>query len=282
MLRAWWYAEDLPQDEALPKRQRRALKNWLFKIAIWWERPISLAEVRAALTDLPIMLGGDPDGALAAGVMLLPHDALPLSARRDDATCALRFSPTRELLDWRWGDSLLTGKNLRVTAESISVPEISEAEFAEVDYLQLNPKVQRALDLGAVTSGRGHFEAFGRTEGLSFTRRSVILDVSKIGLHTDEVSGLTIEMDQLRRSSPKEVRVIAHGAQGREAAIDLALPEGRRDFALNFLPATWASPAFTMERLELQFDAKLPDVAFRIARLTLTTARAPDPKATNR
>ena len=59
----------------------------------------------------------------------------------------------------------------------------NELAFNEDDYLALNPDVAAAVKAGAFTSGRDHFERFGRSEGRAFISNSV---ASNSGLHWAE------------------------------------------------------------------------------------------------
>ena len=270
VIKAWWYAADQPSSLTKSGRSRRELKNWLFKIAVWWDHPMTLEEIRSALTNLPVALGDTPESPSAAGVLLEPHAPLPFSALRDDATAALRILPQVPALDWHWGDSPLQPSHLTVTPQAITAPHLKEQDFSETAYLQLNPDVHRALDMGAITSGSGHYQAFGKQEGRNFAIRSLRWDLSSAGLASDQLSGLVFETDRVRREAPSRLRVVMEGPGGRQFSFELLPPEGRRDFSVNFLPAAWSGEPFRLQFLELQFEFIQPDSAFRPSRLTLT------------
>ena len=269
-VKAWWYSADALPDLTKPRRNRRDQKNWLFKIAVWWDQPGSLEEIRTALIDLPIALGKTPEEPSASAVLLQKHDPLCLSALRDDPVCALIVSPQLPGFEWHWGSGPLKTRNLSITREAVNIPLLTESDFNETAYLQLNPEVQRAMDLKAITSGWGHYQAFGKNEARPFAIRSVEVDLSHAGLTSNQISGLAIETDRVRRATPGRLRAVFHGPNAKQFSFDIRPPEGKRDFSVNFLPAAWSGEPFPLQSLEIQFDSILSDSAFRLTHLNLT------------
>jgi len=270
IVQVWNYSSAEPVDLSKPRKNRRELKNWLFKVALWWDHPPDMKELQAALQDLPLAVGESPGQPTACGVLVPRGATVPVTAMRDDATCALLLHPQPPALTWEWKAASLTGKNVTLSPEAILVPDASPDTFDEATYLRLNPDVQRALDLKAISSGLAHYQAFGKQENRPSALRSVTLDIAEAGLASDQLSGLKVELDRMRREVPQRLRVVCTGPGGQEAAFTLTPPEGRTDCEVNFLPTTWSGPPFPLQRIGLQFEDAVDDSSFRILRITLT------------
>jgi hypothetical protein len=271
MLKAYAYSVPESVATASPRKSQREFRNWLFKFVIWWDEAPPFAEIQSALGSLPIVLGETPHKPYAAGLILAPGETVPLSALRDDATCALRLQPLPEKFKWQWQPRDLKATNATLTDFAIEGVGDHRAPFEEAAYLTQNPDIAHAVTKGAITSGRAHYEALGRFENRPVATHAVSVALAPEVIALDEIAGLSIGLESIRGGTPERLRCVLHGPDGQHLALRLVPTEGLQQFAVHYLPASWLAPSFPVDRFEIQFEDAIADQKFRLSHLHLHT-----------
>ena len=252
----------VPRVQELSKKRLNDLELLLFKVQLWFSSEVTATQLKTLFVNAQVAIGAQPGEALAMGVLTEPGDEAPLSSLPDDDTAANRHQPMDVVFHWAGSTKGLMLHNvLSDTKGGLSMAD--DAPFDEAAYLRLNPDVAHALSAGAITSGRAHYEHWGRHEPRQIARYSVSLDVSKAGLSTDRIAGLRLEINR-RKERPALLCCVLHGPDGKRSEVRLVPSEGEGVFDVFHLPAVYFGSPHPVQRLEIEFEHPQENRAFRL------------------
>lgn len=260
-MKAWNYAVNVPREQEASKKRLPDIERWLFKVALWFEGIKTADEAQRALTDARCVLGPKPEEYLASSTLLQPHHELNFSSLLDDDSVAVAQHPLTEAFHWAWQPKGLKKTNLAIEKEGIVIDE--DAPFDEDAYVRLNPDVATALADKALTSGRAHFDHWGKDETRQRCVHAITIDASTAKLTTADIAGIRIELSK-RKSRPGEIRCVLRGPANESSAITIVPAEGDGVFDALQLPTGFLGTAHPVQSIELQFESPQPNRAFRV------------------
>lgn len=255
------YKERKPRVQEHSRKRLSDYERLLFKVQVWFDQPLTLAQARQRLSGLPIALGPTAGEYLARGTVLPSIAEVPVSALPDDVRLANVQQPLSEAWHWAWKSSELSVTN--VTADKRGIALVDDAPFDEAAYLRSNPDVAAAVEAKAIASGKAHFDHWGKNEDRQSSLYAVSLDTGKANLTTDKLAGIRIEVSR-RKDRPERLRCILQGPAGEQSAFVLVPSEGTGVFeAYQFTPEFLAA-SHAITKLEIQLEHPQPGREFHI------------------
>ncbi len=251
----------VPRVQELSKKRLNDIERLLFKVQLWFDKELTAAQTKTLLTGIPVAIGVRPDEIIARGMIQVPGDDLALSALPDDETSSNLHPPLKQLFHWAGKGKEFKLHNVIADKRGLSMAD--DAAFDEQAYVRLNPDVASALEAKAITSGKAHYEHWGRNEPRQIATYSVALDVSKSALSTDHISGLRIEVTR-RKDRPQALRCILHGPKGEQSVMTIVPSEGEGVFEVYRLPPHFFPQVHPVQTLEIELEHPQRDREFRI------------------
>ncbi|MDB6117848.1 MAG: hypothetical protein JWO08_1629 [Verrucomicrobiaceae bacterium] len=167
---------------------------------------------------------------------------------------ALRLHPLKVAFDWKGSVKKAKLHNCTATGELLSLKDPEPEDFEEEAFLRTNPDIANAVARHVISSGKAYYDLLGRNENRQICGFSATLPITGPPLQSTGITGIRVKLDRAQGQRPPSITCVLHGDNGQAPALHLTAVDGESGYATYFLPENWASNAFPLRSLELQFE----------------------------